>query len=121
MMKRLLFIVATALAASAVWSADTPPQTALADVAEKIRAGQIDVGQKHGMSVDGRFHVVHLDVLGMGCLACHEKRSFPEDAHFLRKAEFPQRGHPGAVDPISCVSCHRNEGLASTWYGGPAK
>lgn len=120
-MKRLLWLVTLLLAASVAWSADPPPQATWADVAEKIRAGEIDVGKKLGMSVDGRFHVIHLEVLGLGCLACHENRAFPDDSHFLRRAEFPARGHPGAVDPISCVSCHRREGIASTWYGGTVK
>jgi hypothetical protein len=120
MRKRLLWLVGMAFFASTAWSGEAPPPTTWADTAEKIRAGEIDVGKKYGVAVDGRFHVVHLEILGMGCLACHENRAFPEDAYFLRRAEFPLRGHPGAVDPIACISCHRNEGIASTWYGVPA-
>lgn len=115
-MNHLLALGAIALAASFTASAGTWPD-ALEGTAEKIRSGEIDVGKQRTMDFSGRFHTIHTKALGMGCLACHEKPAYAADHLYLRAAEFPQRGHPGAVPRADCIGCHSAKGSATPWYG----
>jgi hypothetical protein len=73
------------------------------------------------MDFSGRFHTIHAKALGMGCVACHATTAYSPDHLFLRAAEFPQRGHPGAVPRADCIGCHSEKGSATPWYGAQRK
>jgi hypothetical protein len=120
-MKNLIgtFVLA-ALFASTAFAAG-PFNAALDDTAEKIRSGEIDVGKSKTMEFTGRFHTIHTKALGMGCVACHATLAYAPDHLFLRAAEFPQRGHPGAVPRADCIGCHQQQGSATPWYGAVKK
>jgi len=86
----------------------------LKELAEKIRSGEIDVGNDYSMSLNGRFHTIHAKVLGMQCTSCHIS-SFSEDVLYRRKYEKPA-GAPGVVDRGVCLGCHKEGGIATPWY-----
>ncbi|MBI4753977.1 MAG: hypothetical protein HY778_00825 [Betaproteobacteria bacterium] len=116
-MKRWLMLAAlcgTAFGAQAIDPSSIP---GLADTAEKIRSGEINVGKTYTMKFDGRFHTVHAEALGIGCVSCHTAPSYAADHLFLRKAEYPRRGSPGAVGRATCIGCHQQEGVATPFYG----
>ncbi|MFN6961299.1 MAG: hypothetical protein ACK4N6_03575 [Rhodocyclaceae bacterium] len=115
-MTRLAPTLALLLASSLAMAAGLHPEV-LDDTAEKIRSGEIDVGKNKTLDFTGRFHTIHAKVLGMGCLACHASPAYAPDHLFLRAAEFPQRGHPGAVPRADCIGCHNVNGSATPWYG----
>jgi hypothetical protein len=117
-MKRLISTLALALAMTSFHTVAGPWVEALDGTAEKIRSGEIDVGKKFTMDFSGRFHTIHSKVLGIGCVACHATLAYNPDHLFLRAAEFPQRGHPGAVPRADCIGCHQQQGSATPWYGG---
>jgi hypothetical protein len=73
------------------------------------------------MSFDGRFHTIHAEVLGMACTSCHTAPSYAQDYLYLRSAEFPRRGRPGAVGRATCIGCHQQGGVATPWYGTAAR
>ena len=116
-MKRLIAIMALAALCAAPALAAGPWNAALDDTAEKIRSGEIDVGKNATMDFSGRFHTIHAKAMGMGCVACHATTAYGPDHLFLRAAEFPQRGHPGAVPRADCIGCHQEKGSATPWYG----
>lgn len=119
-MKRLIAIAVLTLSYGAL-AAGTPYPPALDDTAEQIRNGGLDVGKTYTMEFSGRFHTIHAKALGMGCLSCHTTPGYASDHLFLRIAEFPQRGHPGAVGRATCISCHQEGGIAARWYGSAGK
>jgi hypothetical protein len=120
-MKRLIAILALALVTTTFPAVAGPWAEALDGTAEKIRSGEIDVGKKQTMDFAGRFHTIHAKALGMGCVACHATPAYSPDHLFLRAAEFPQRGHPGAVPRANCIGCHSEKGSATPWYGTQRK
>ena len=77
----------------------------LGDLAEQIRAGEIDVGDEFGMAPEQRFHVIHAEVLDMRCSQCHVDEAPYELAQPLSDEADP-------VDRRVCLGCHLN---------GPAK
>jgi hypothetical protein len=120
-MKRLIAVMALAALCAAPALAAGPWNAALDDTAERIRSGEIDVGKNATMDFSGRFHTIHAKALGMGCVACHATTAYSPDHLFLRAAEFPQRGHPGAVPRADCIGCHSEKGSATPWYGAQRK
>ena len=123
-MKRLLATIALAVLAATTslqLQAAGPWAAALDDTAEKIRSGEIDVGKNYSMDFAGRFHTIHAKALGMGCVACHATPAYSPDHLYLRAAEFPQRGHPGAVPRADCIGCHQQKASATPWYGASKK
>lgn len=79
----------------------------LAQVAERIRSGSIDVGKTYSMRLgQGRFHRVHSTALGIGCTTCHSGSRYPDD-YFLVDKVPPRHGAPGIVDRSACLGCHR--------------
>ena len=88
----------------------------LRDIAEKIRNGEIDVGNDYTMTLDGRFHRIHNKVLGLDCAACHVS-SYAKDFLYQRKYKVPIRSAPGVVDRGICLGCHKEGGIATPWYG----
>ncbi len=89
----------------------------LREIAEKIRNGEIDVGNDYTMSLNGRFHRIHNKVLGLDCSACHVSSSYAKDFLYQRKYKVPIRGAPGVVDRGVCLGCHKEGGIATPWYG----
>ena len=99
----------------------TQTQTlSLAELAEMILKGEINVGDKYGMGLGERFHNIHTVVLGLSCSACHQAKEYPDDYLYIRKAvveEKVEEGHlPGVVDRGTCMSCHRENSVARTLY-----
>jgi hypothetical protein len=97
-----------------------PQVLSLAEIAEMIRKGEIDVGDKYGMEFGERFHNIHVKVLGLSCKACHQAPKYADDYLYIRKAvveEEVKEGHmPGVVDRGTCMSCHRDNSVAKTFY-----
>ena len=91
----------------------------LKELAEKIRSGEIDVGNDYSMSLNGRFHTIHSKVLGLDCSACHVS-SYAEDYIYQGKYE-KSGGAPGVVDRSTCLGCHKEGGIATPWYGSANK
>ena len=91
--------------------------TSLKELAEKIRKGEIDVGNDYTMTLNGRFHRIHNKVLGLDCSACHVSSSYAKDFLYQRKYKVPVRSAPGVVDRGVCLGCHKEGGIATPWYG----
>ncbi len=88
----------------------------LRKIAEKIRNGEIDVGDDYTMSLYGRYHTIHNKVLGLDCSTCHIG-GYADDFLYLRKYKLPVRGAPGVVDRGVCLGCHKAGGPAFELYG----
>ncbi|MFQ6015784.1 MAG: hypothetical protein ACE5NP_10115 [Anaerolineae bacterium] len=83
------------------------------DLAEKIRAGEIDVGEEYGLGVDQRYHKIHTSVLALECTNCHAEEFGPLEASLYQQDVSPSA--PGPVDRTSCLECHQ-EGPATDLY-----
>lgn len=70
-------------------------------LAEKIRKGEIDVGEAYGMAPNQRYHTIHAMVIGLECSNCHVEK-IPPEAIFAQKPP----GAPGPVDKRVCLGCH---------------
>ncbi len=97
----------------------------LADTAEAIRNGDIDVGKEYSMHKKrGRYHRIHSEVLGLECEACHVATKYAPDYLLLIRREEEDRaaGHgkrPEAdvVDRAVCLGCHKENGVAHAFFG----
>ena len=87
---------------------EAPTTLSLSALAERIRAGKIDVGEEHGMALDQRFHRIHAQAIEMECAQCHVQEAPYEIAQ-------PSSAAPGHVDRRVCLGCHMN-GPASKLY-----
>lgn len=92
----------------------------LKELAEKIRTGEIDVGNDYSMALNGRYHTIHNKVLGLDCSSCHVAGNYSEDYLYQRKYKVPIRGAPGVVDRGACLGCHKEGGIASELFGTAA-
>jgi len=88
----------------------------LAQVADKIQKGQIDVGKNSGMDVTQRYHKIHAEVVGVTCNTCHTKATTTQDEVFAVQDVSPTS--PGMVDQKLCLGCHQT-GPARNLYGSP--
>ncbi len=88
---------------------EAPTMLSLSTLAEKIRAGEIDVGDEQGMALDQRFHRIHAQAIEMECTQCHVQEAPYEVAQ-------PSSDAPGPVDRRVCLGCHLN-GPASKLHG----
>lgn len=77
-------------------------------LAQKLRQGEIDVGQEYGMMPGQRFHNIHAKTIGMQCGQCHVAEAPLELAT-------PSPYAPAPVDRRICLGCHMN-GPATTFY-----
>jgi hypothetical protein len=106
-MKRTLYavlITALVLSIVLVGTAISPAvgqeeDPSLAELAELIRAGEIDVGDDYGMGRRQRFHRIHDRVLGMDCSQCHVESAPYEIGE-------PYNDEEGPVDRRVCLGCH---------------
>jgi hypothetical protein len=80
----------------------------LADLAEQIRTGEIDVGDEFGMGPEQRYHLIHAGTLDMSCSQCHV-----EDAPY--ELAQPLSEDVDSVDRRVCLGCHLN-GPATKLY-----
>lgn len=96
----------------------------LADTAEAIRNGDIDVGKDYNMHKSkGRYHIIHSDTLGLECEACHVSKKYAPDYLLVNRQEEENRAagsgkRPKAdvVDRGVCMGCHKKNGIAHTFY-----
>lgn len=123
-MKR--FVIALSLLAIAIilpaLAQQTPREqpTGAGIIAEQLREGVINPGDRYDIEVGSRFHRIHTRYMALGCQTCHAGVRFPDNVQFLRRAEFPLSAYPGAVDRSTCLGCHRGEGaLATPFYTVP--
>ena len=99
-------------------------QLDLADTAEAIRDGKIDVGKRYDMNKKkGRYHLIHSEVLGLECEACHVSKKYAPDYLLVSRDEEERRaaGHGKGpkievVDRAVCLGCHKRNGVAHTFY-----
>lgn len=119
---KLIIILATGIVLNGGLSAEDRD---LADTAEAIRDGKIDVGKQLDMNKkSGRFHMIHSETLGLECEACHVASQYAPDYLLLdkenaeKKAQEKHKGPKADVlDRAVCLGCHKTNGVASTWYG----
>ncbi len=108
-------------AESKVVSTPTPVQiterTDIRETAEKIRNGEIYVGDDYTLTFYGRFHTIHNKVLGLDCYTCHVSSKYADDFLYQRKYKAPASGSPGVVDRGVCLGCHKAGGPAFELYG----
>ncbi len=96
----------------------------LADTAEAIRNGDIDVGKNYGMNKKkGRYHLIHSETLGLECEACHVSKKYAPDYLLVSKDEeerraagYGKRPKADVVDRAVCLGCHKKNGVAHTFY-----
>ena len=86
------------------------------EIAEKIRSGEIDVGDDYTMAESGRYHTIHSEILGLDHETCHIGDEFTEDYLDQRKYKVPVRDAPGVVDRRICISCHTEGGPAGELF-----
>ena len=93
----------------------------LATTADKIRSGEIDVGDDYSMNTDtGRFHVIHSDKVLMDCTHCHiGERYSPDYMSISRDKPYPV-GAKGQYERSVCLGCHQEGGAGTTFYQGSA-
>ncbi|RMD70173.1 MAG: hypothetical protein D6819_04925 [Gammaproteobacteria bacterium] len=91
----------------------------LAQLAARIRNGEVDAGKKISMDIGARFHTIHNQILGMSCGTCHVPR-YAEDYLFLSRYEVPRRFAPGVAGSSTCLGCPQKGGIATPWYGTAA-
>lgn len=121
-MKRTLMICL--LAGLALGAHAAEPKIAkpadLSKAGKAIRDGKLYVGKKYMLPEGGRFHNIHDVAIGLGCNGCHAPAGYPEDALFLRRAEFPLKTKDdedvGAVNRAKCLACHSEGGAGRPFY-----
>lgn len=117
-MKRLLLLGLMASLSAGLMAEDKPMN--LRKTAEAIRSGSVKaVGTEYSLGDEGRFHMIHGEVLGIKCGGCHTNDAYPDNYLFLRKAEFPRRVEGekvAAVERAKCIGCHSAGNVATTFY-----
>lgn len=93
----------------------------LTDIAEALRKGEIDVGKLYSMDAKtGRYHAVHVDVLGLDCGSCHYGDTYRDDYLLVGKAKPYVKRSRGRYDRTGCLGCHRTGGEGEAYYGNNA-
>ena len=116
-MNRLCYALVVILAVSVgpCWAEeDEDIETDLEVTARNIRSGEIPVFGDLSMDYrKGRFHTVHIDLLGLDCGTCHWGERFQND--YLLDEVLRKRAK-GQATRQSCVACHQQGGIATTFY-----
>ena len=115
----LMAVLATAFATLSAGAAAEDKPMNLRKTAEAIRAGTVNIGKEYSLSDEGRFHKVHMEVLGMKCSGCHTDDAYPDNYLYLRKAEFPHAAageKVKAVERAKCIGCHSEGSIATVFY-----
>jgi hypothetical protein len=98
--------------------AATPTSEAISEVAEiakKIKSGEIDVGEVFGMATGERYHNIHATELNLDCTTCHVSTMTTGERVFSAQDVSSQA--PGPVNREACLQCHET-GPATNLYGG---
>jgi hypothetical protein len=107
---------------SAAWAEQSPGD--LAETAEAIRTGKIDVGTRYDMNENrGRFHLIHSETVGLECEGCHVAKRYAPD-YLVIDRENAERTAAGTgkgkkievLDHSVCLGCHKTGGVATVWY-----
>lgn len=94
----------------------------LARIAEKIRSGEIDVGNDYSMNFKtGRFHIIHADKMVLDCTACHYGYRYRDDVFLMSKEKPFPAAAKGLYERSVCLGCHQSGGIATRWYNGSTK
>lgn len=117
-MRTILLLLVATVAATFAYAQDSVD---LLELAEKVKKGEIDVGKQFSMDhKEGRFHIIHADILGLDCSSCHYGKDYRADFLTLRKFEHLPKRAKGQQTWSSCLGCHQEGGTATPWYHGRA-
>lgn len=93
----------------------------LTELAEALREGKIDVGEVYSIDAKkGRYHAIHVDVLGLDCGSCHYGDTYRADYLLVGKAKPYVKRSQGRYDRTACLGCHRTGGVGEAYYGNNA-
>jgi hypothetical protein len=93
----------------------------LMDVAKALRDGKLDVGKEYSIyAKTGRYHNIHVDVIGLDCDSCHSGSTYKDDLLLVGKHEPYVKRSKGRYDRTGCLGCHRKGGEGSRFYGNTA-
>ena len=94
----------------------------LARIAERMRAGEIDVGKVYSTNFKtGRFHIIHADKMLIDCNNCHYGSDYKADYQIMGKAKVMPDKMPGRLQRSVCLGCHGKGGIATSLYGRSAE
>lgn len=117
----LSLLIALAWFCTAIADEEQEREPLLEDISEKILQGEIPVGKELSMDYKrGRYHEIHVDVLGLDCHTCHYGKAYQPDYLLLRKYEFLRKRAKGQFNREACLACHQEEGIATVFYKGRA-
>jgi hypothetical protein len=96
-------------------------ESGLADTAEMIRDGEIEVGSVYSVDLKkGRFHKIHTDKILLDCGNCHTGAVYKEDYLLINKEKALTSRQinktDGRVEKSVCLGCHLKGGVATTFY-----
>lgn len=119
MKKLLAMTLALVLAAPALAEEQIDPdiQIDLETMAKRIRSGEVEVFGDISMDYRrGRFHTIHIDLIGLDCGTCHYGDRYQDDYQLLRKDEHLRRRAKGQATREACIACHQKDGIGTTYY-----
>jgi hypothetical protein len=113
----LFLALLLAVPAMAKEDVDQDTETDLETLAKQIRSGEETVYGDLSMDYrKGRFHTIHVDLIGLGCGTCHYGDKYREDYQLLRHDEQLRRRAKGQATHEACLACHQRGGIATTFY-----
>ncbi len=93
-----------------------PVRTGVIDEAARAaRSGAAGVGDRYAIHFGNRFRNIHPVYLGLPCTNCHVDPEYAADYPLPRKVEGVPGGAPGVVDRSTCLGCHKEGGVATTF------
>lgn len=93
----------------------------LEGLSEQILEGEIEVGKELSMDYKrGRYHEIHVDVIGLDCHTCHYGKEYQPGYLLVRKYKILRKRAKGQYHRVVCLACHQQEGIATTFYKGRA-
>jgi len=91
----------------------------LGNISQKILDGQIPVGGKLSMhEKQGRYHEIHVDIIGLVCETCHYGKEYQADYLLVGKDKILRDRAKGQLNRESCLACHQEQGMATVFYKG---